>query len=80
MLEEVSGSLRKVSEFRKLWDLEIERLKRSKPALEQTPSDVGLGELDMSRRNSIPTNRGVSDNSLTGKVEIPFSFRIFADD
>lgn len=72
VLVEISGSLRKSPKFEKLWDLEIQKLKRSKLSPAQTPSDVGFGELKMSRCSSVSTNRGLSDDSLSGKVEIDF--------
>lgn len=72
VLVEISGSLRKSPEFEKLWDFEIQKLKRSKSSPEKTPSDVSFGELKMSRCSSASTNRGPSDDSLSGKVEIVF--------
>lgn len=71
LIERHTNAWRKSLGFQRLWNIEVTKLKRSKASLEQTLSDVDVGNcLNMSRRGSTSTNRGLSEDSVPTKVNI----------
>ena len=70
VIERKSCAWKKNAKFQTLWDAEVAKLERTKASLELTPSEFDLGDsLDMSRRSSASTNRGLSDDSISAKVK-----------
>ena len=80
VIERKACAWRKNAQFQTLWDAEVAKLERSKAFVEQTSSDLDLGEsLEMSRRNSASINRGLLEDNISAKVKSQGLHPSFAD-
>jgi hypothetical protein len=76
VLVEVAGTRKKLSEFQTVWESVAEQFKTTASSPEQTPSVDFENSPRMSRCSSVSTNRGLSDDSVSGKV-IYIYIRVF---